>query len=248
MFGRTFFRCQASAIHLCRFPTPASKAFGTSNKPVAAGFSQRRNAAPKERAGLLAALKILCVLTTGLLAMGRGKAKGEAPPAEAGICVGDHAPGFTLKDQNGQDVSLDALLKKGPVALVFFRSADWCLACKLQLIKLQRNLKEIEATGGQLVGISYDSPKTLKCFADKKTITIPILSDTDSKTIDAYGIRDPEEDLGPKGVARHIAIIVDQKGIIRSKRLGVIYDERPGIHALVEGLAEAQHLDGGTLQ
>jgi peroxiredoxin len=35
------------------------------------------------------------------------------------------APAFTLKDQHGRDVSLDSLLKKGPVALVFHRSADW---------------------------------------------------------------------------------------------------------------------------
>jgi peroxiredoxin len=39
--------------------------------------------------------------------------------------VGQKAPGFTLKDQTGRDVSLAALLKKGPVALVFFRSAKW---------------------------------------------------------------------------------------------------------------------------
>jgi hypothetical protein len=41
-------------------------------------------------------------------------------------------------------VSLDALLKKGPVAVVFIRSVDWCVYCQLQAIELQRNLKEIE--------------------------------------------------------------------------------------------------------
>lgn len=42
-----------------------------------------------------------------------------------GLSVGQKAPGFTLNDQNAREVSLAALLKKGPVALVFFRSADW---------------------------------------------------------------------------------------------------------------------------
>jgi cytochrome oxidase Cu insertion factor (SCO1/SenC/PrrC family) len=48
-----------------------------------------------------------------------------ASPEKTGLAVGQQAPDFTLKDQNDRDVSLSALLKKGPVALVFFRSADW---------------------------------------------------------------------------------------------------------------------------
>ena len=54
-----------------------------------------------------------------------------ATPAEpaasekTGLAVGQKAPAFTLKDQNDRDVSLAALLKKGPVALVFYRSASW---------------------------------------------------------------------------------------------------------------------------
>ncbi len=48
-----------------------------------------------------------------------------AAPEKTGLSVGQKAPVFTLKDQNGRDVSLESLLKKGPVALVFYRSADW---------------------------------------------------------------------------------------------------------------------------
>lgn len=44
---------------------------------------------------------------------------------KTGVAVGQKASGFTLKDQNDREVALAALLKKGPVALVFFRSADW---------------------------------------------------------------------------------------------------------------------------
>ena len=48
-----------------------------------------------------------------------------AAPEKTGLAVGQKAPAFTLKDQNDRDVSLESLLKKGPVALVFHRSADW---------------------------------------------------------------------------------------------------------------------------
>lgn len=50
----------------------------------------------------------------------------EDPPAEPSkVTVGQKAPSFTLKDQEGKDRSLDELLKEGQVALVFYRSADW---------------------------------------------------------------------------------------------------------------------------
>lgn len=42
-----------------------------------------------------------------------------------GVEVGTKAPGFNLKDQNDQDVSPDDLIRTGPVAIIFFRSASW---------------------------------------------------------------------------------------------------------------------------
>ena len=48
-----------------------------------------------------------------------------AAPERTGLNVGEKAPAFRLKDQNDRDVSLESLLKKGPVALVFYRSAEW---------------------------------------------------------------------------------------------------------------------------
>ena len=41
------------------------------------------------------------------------------------IGVGDRAPGFSLQDQAGREQSLKQLLAQGPVALIFYRSADW---------------------------------------------------------------------------------------------------------------------------
>jgi thiol-disulfide isomerase/thioredoxin len=39
--------------------------------------------------------------------------------------IGANAPKFTLKDQKGEERSLDEFVKRGKVALVFYRSADW---------------------------------------------------------------------------------------------------------------------------
>jgi cytochrome oxidase Cu insertion factor (SCO1/SenC/PrrC family) len=52
--------------------------------------------------------------------------KGESTAQEQpGLKVGESAPKFTLTDQEGSDRSLNVLLEKGSVALVFYRSADW---------------------------------------------------------------------------------------------------------------------------
>lgn len=65
-------------------------------------------------------------LATGwLLLASVAEAAEPATPDKTGLAVGQKAPAFTLKDQESRDVSLDSLLKKGPVALVFHRSADW---------------------------------------------------------------------------------------------------------------------------
>ena len=48
-----------------------------------------------------------------------------APAEEVGLPPGTKAPEFSLVDQAGQAQSLSGLLAEGPVAIVFFRSADW---------------------------------------------------------------------------------------------------------------------------
>jgi peroxiredoxin len=190
-------------------------------------------------------LRGFCLLIAGLLST-CVRAGQEAAPTELGLSVGQRAPAFTLKDQNGHEVSLDALLKKGPVALVFYRSADWCMYCKFQLIQIQRNLKQFQAVGAQIVGISYDSTAKIKRFADSRGITIPLLSDVGSKTIDAYGVRDKTAADPKEGFAAHATFVLDQQGIVRAKLLNVIYQEQPGVGFLVDALKEAGKASAAT--
>jgi cytochrome oxidase Cu insertion factor (SCO1/SenC/PrrC family) len=58
------------------------------------------------------------------LAVG-GRAADPAPEEKTGPKVGARAPAFALKDQNGKERTLGEFLKKGKVALVFYRSASW---------------------------------------------------------------------------------------------------------------------------
>jgi cytochrome oxidase Cu insertion factor (SCO1/SenC/PrrC family) len=77
---------------------------------------------------MLSPIRSLTVAAAVLLAMpsawSHGKGKPE-PEEQTGLKVGEPAPKFTLKDQEGRERSLDEYLKEGKVALVFYRSADW---------------------------------------------------------------------------------------------------------------------------
>ena len=75
---------------------------------------------PMRRMALAAAVMLICA--TAAPAQQKGK---PAPDEQTGLAVGSKAPGFALKDQEGRERSLDEFLKKGKVALVFYRSADW---------------------------------------------------------------------------------------------------------------------------
>ena len=94
-------------------------------------------------------------------------------------------------------------------------------------------MKEIETTGGQVVGISYDSLAILKRFATQSAITFPLLSDTGSKTIDAYGIRNKEAPERWSGIPYPGTFIVGTNGVIRSKLFLEGYKERHTVEALV---------------
>jgi cytochrome oxidase Cu insertion factor (SCO1/SenC/PrrC family) len=71
---------------------------------------------------LAVAVALALFAAPDLRAQGSGK---PAPEEQTGLKVGERAPAFTLKDQDGKERSLNELLKKGKVAPVFYRSADW---------------------------------------------------------------------------------------------------------------------------
>lgn len=144
-----------------------------------------------------------------------------------GLAVGARAPDFTLQDAARSSVPLKSLTKSGPVALVFYRSADWCPFCKKQLQSLQADLKKVEMSGVRVVGISNDAPATSAAAAAKLGLTFPLLSDEGSKVIAAYGVLNAEAKGKAAGVAHPVVFIVDGQGVIRAKLGRDGYKDRP---------------------
>jgi peroxiredoxin len=109
---------------------------------------------------------------------------------QVGPAPGALAAEFSLPDQSGKPRTIESLMGPHGLVLVFFRSADWCVFCKAQLMQLQRDSPLLTQAGLGLAAISYDSPGVLAEFAKRKSIQFPLLSDHDSNVIRAYGVAD----------------------------------------------------------
>ena len=70
----------------------------------------------------LALVALLFVTVAATSACAQDKA---GPEDMMGIKVGEKAPDCSLRAQDGKTYTLSEVVKKGTVALVFFRSADW---------------------------------------------------------------------------------------------------------------------------
>ncbi len=95
-------------------------------------------------------------------------------------------------------------------------------------------MKAIEEAGVQVVGLSYDEQAVLKRFSDKAKIGFPMLSDPESKTIEAYHIRNEAAKGKAEGVPNPGTFILDQNGVIRAKLFLDGYRDRHTTDALIE--------------
>lgn len=184
-------------------------------------------------------LRFLAFLTGVTLLVGGSRVPGETLAQQKEIDVGERAPLFTLKDQNDREFSLEAMTKGGPVAVVFIRSIGWCPYCQLQTVQLSENLAKFKAAGGQVVMVCYDAPEKVKRFTERRKINVPVLSDRDSKTIDAYGMRAVTAVGDQTGSARHGTFVIDKSGIVRSKPRLTSFEGDSAIDALTSALKEA---------
>ena len=87
------------------------------------------------------------------------------------IGVGEAAPDFTLRNQDGDDVSLADY--KGRKVLLVFYPMDFSPVCSDQLSIYQEVKPELTAKGVELVGISVDQHHAHKAFQEKLGVDTP---------------------------------------------------------------------------
>ncbi|WP_105201554.1 thioredoxin-dependent thiol peroxidase [Pseudoalteromonas sp. T1lg10] len=129
--------------------------------------------------------------------------------------AGDKAPLFTLEDQNGEAVSLEALLKDHEV-LVYFYPKAMTPGCIVQAEQLRDHKAELAKFNTVAVGISPDPVKKLKNFETKKELNFQLLSDEDHKVADDFGVWGLKKFMGKEydGIHR-ISFLVGQDGNIK---------------------------------
>src|SRR5690242_3143851 len=101
--------------------------------------------------------------------------------------VGDRAPAILLGNAKGELVDVDALLRKGPVIITFYRGG-WCPFCNLELRAFQDVLPRITAAGASLVAISPEKPDDSLSTAEKNALSFEVLSDVGQEVGRAFGI------------------------------------------------------------
>ena len=105
-----------------------------------------------------------------------------------GLKVGDEAPNFKLKDQDGQEQDLETALQQGPVLLVFLR-AEWCSFCVRHLKEFQDNIQDIQEKGqAQVIAISPQESSYIKEFHEENQFSFPILFDIDHVAMKDYKV------------------------------------------------------------
>jgi peroxiredoxin len=104
-----------------------------------------------------------------------------------GIKVGVKAPLFTAVNTENKTFSLEEELKNGAVVLIFYRGF-WCPVCNKHLSRLQDSLKQIQATGAQVIAISPEKPEYLDKMVEKTGAEFTLLYDKDYKIANAFGV------------------------------------------------------------
>jgi peroxiredoxin Q/BCP len=105
-------------------------------------------------------------------------------------------------------------------------------------VQLQADLKDLEAAGLTIVGISYDPVEVLAKFSNKNKITFPLLSDFGSKTITAYSLLNKEAKGKAEGIPYPATIVLDRKGVIRAKLAREGYRNRHTTQDLIKAAKE----------
>ncbi|HEY1700368.1 MAG TPA: thioredoxin-dependent thiol peroxidase [Trebonia sp.] len=126
---------------------------------------------------------------------------------------GDQAPGFTLQDDTGADVSLSQF--KGQRVIVYFYPAAMTPGCTKQACDFTASLPDFEKLNTVVLGISPDAPAKLAKFREKEQLTITLLSDPEKATLAAYGAFGEKMNYGKKimGVIRS-TFVIDPDGKI----------------------------------
>ncbi|GAB3398037.1 MULTISPECIES: peroxiredoxin [Amycolatopsis] len=125
--------------------------------------------------------------------------------------VGSQAPDFTLNDYNKQPVTLSQFKGDKPVLLVFYPFA-FSGICTGELCQLRDEFGDYDGKGVQVLGVSVDTPFSLKAWAEQEGYQFPLLSDfwPHGEVAQKYGVFNDQAGLAVRGT-----FLIDTEGVVR---------------------------------
>ena len=126
---------------------------------------------------------------------------------------GSPAPDFSLPTGRGEQISLKGL--KGKKVVLYFYPKDNTSGCTKEACSFNENLARVKKMGAVVIGVSPDGAASHAKFADKYSLSFPLLSDESKEVLKKYGVWKEKSMYGRKymGVER-TTFIIDEKGII----------------------------------
>lgn len=123
------------------------------------------------------------------------------------------APDFTLKDKDGNSITLSDFLGKRIV--LYFYPKDSTPGCTRQACAFAQNYEEFKRKDVVVIGVSKDSTTSHQKFAEKYDLPFVLLSDPDLVAIKAYDVWQEKKNYGKvtMGVVR-ATYVIDQDGFI----------------------------------
>jgi len=126
--------------------------------------------------------KSLALLSVLMIAVGFGAARS----AEQ-VVVGDPAPDFELRDQNGQLHAIEDY--RGKWVALYFYPKDGTPGCTTEACEFRDNIFAFRRLNCQILGVSLDDEESHKAFAEEHGLPFPLLADTTGSAADAYGVK-----------------------------------------------------------
>jgi len=126
----------------------------------------------------------------------------------------DIAPDFCLKNQDEEEVCLKDF--KGNNVVLYFYPKDNTPGCSLEAMTFTKYKDDFEKNNATIIGISKDSCESHRKFIKNKNLNITLISDTDKKIQEIYGVWRLKKFMGKEfmGTVRS-TFLIDSKGIIR---------------------------------
>lgn len=130
-------------------------------------------------------------------------------PSSKTVKIGDRAPDFTLRDQDGKPVSLRELLAEGCLVLYFYPKDD-TPGCTAEACTFRDEHEELSEAGATVVGVSSDDVESHRRFADKHRLPFRLLSDRGGDVRRMFGV---PKTLG--FIDGRVTYVIDARGVIR---------------------------------